>query len=396
MSVKIYNKRGKPNYKEQKLIKELQPIIDAKIQANPELKDSFSPASNMEQLQALHRQYTSQEVDFEDIDSTNTKTPSMSKESAPIDEKEPYEDMDGSSDFIDPFNRQEPTTYDYTLDGGLSPGQERTGPTKTSFDEPMSFAEAFELPDDEDSEAQPESAQGGPKKTQQKSEQKSRPERPEPLNSSFDEMSSGKKKRSTKKFAKYIVETVCMLAEKGFVWYATKDINEVKLTEYELNGEMDLSLIVSLETGQEVTVKQFFQHQSVQAEHLSKFDEQEKADLAEALAEVLLEKGIAPTAMQELLLIGAKLIGEKAVILLQVKAQQNSLLTQLREMAAVQQPRPKPYVEPSQTPQEAYQEVEQKMGKGAESIVEEMPIEQVMADLENNSLEIEEVLETKE
>lgn len=396
MSVKIYNKRGKPNYKEQKLIKELQPIIDAKIQANPELKDSFSPASNMEQLQALHRQYTSQEVDFEDIDSTNTKTPSMSKESAPIDEKEPYEDMDGSSDFIDPFNRQEPTTYDYTLDGGLSPGQERTGPTKTSFDEPMSFAEAFELPDDEDSEAQPDSAQSGPKKPQQKSEQKSRPERPEPLNSSFDEMSSGKKKRSTKKFAKYIVEAVCMLAEKGFIWWTTKDINEAKLAEYELNGEIDLSLLVTLETGQEVTVRQFFQHKCIEAAKLAKFEPEAKADLAEVLAEFFLEKGIAPTTTQELLLIAGQMVGEKVIVGIQSNLQTGALIEQLKEMQAASPTKPRTYNEPTQTQQEAYQEVEQKMGNGAESIVEEMPIEQVMADLENNSLEIEEVLETKE
>lgn len=394
MSVKIYNKRGKPNYKEQKLLKELQPIIDAKIEANPELKQSFSPATNMEELQALHRQYVSTEVEFEEIETQEPQKNNMSKD-VEMDEKEPFDDMDGSSDFIDPFNRQEPTTYDYTLDGGLSPNQQPGGAARTTFDEPMSFEEAFELPEDEDNDAQPESAQNNSKKPQQKGEPKQKYERPEPINGSFDEMSSGKKKRSTKKFAKYIVETVCMLAEKGFVWYATKDINEVKLTEYELNGEMDLSLVVSLETGQEVTVKQFFQHQSVQAEQLAKFDEQEKADLAEALAEVLLEKGIAPTPMQELLLISAKLLGEKAVILMQVKSQQNSLLSQLREMAAVQPPQPKPYMEPSQPAEEAYAEVERKMGKTNETL-EESSIEEVLEQMESNALEIENVVETKE
>lgn len=394
MSVKIYVKRGKPNYKEQKLLKELQPIIDAQIDANPDLKYSFKPASNIEELKELHRQYVSQDVEYEDVETQTSQNNNMSKEE-PIDEKEPFEDMDGSSDFIDPFNRQEPTTYDYTNDGGLSSAQSPKGPARTSFDEPLSFEEAFELPEDEDNEAQPDSVNGNSKNAKQKPEQKSRQEKPEPINSSFDEMSNGKKKRSTKKFAKYIVETVCMLAEKGFIWYATKDINEVKLTEYELNGEMDLSLIVSLETGQEVTVKQFFQHQSIQAEQLSKFDEQEKADLAEALGEVLLEKGIAPTPMQELLLITAKIIGEKAVILMQVKSQQNSLLSQLREMAAVQPPQPKTYNEPSQPAEEAYKEVEQKLGNVPE-YNEEIPIEQVLAEMESNSLEIEEIVETKE
>ena len=145
-------------------------------------------------------------------------------------------------------------------------------------------------------------------------------------------MSGEKKKRSTKKFAKYIVETVCMLSEKGFVWYANNEINENKLTEYEMSGEMDLSLLVSLEDGQEVTCKQFFQVQCAKAEQLCKIDEEEKADLAEALAEVLMEKGIGPTPTQELILISLKIFGSQAINLMALKSQTNSLLTQLRGM----------------------------------------------------------------
>jgi flagellar capping protein FliD len=90
------------------------------------------------------------------------------------------------------------------------------------------------------------------------------------------------------------------------------------------------------------------------------------------------------------------MVGEKVIVGIQSNLQTSALIEQLKEMQAASPTKPRTYNEPSQTQQEAYQEVEQKMGKGAESIVEEMPIEQVMADLENNSLEIEEVLETKE
>jgi hypothetical protein len=145
-------------------------------------------------------------------------------------------------------------------------------------------------------------------------------------------MSSAKKRKSTKKFAKYIVETVCMLSEKGFVWYANKDINEAKLVEYELKGEMDLSLLLDMPDGQKVTVKQFFQMQCLQAEQLAVIPQEEKEDLADALAEVLLEKGIAPTPTQELLLIAGKVFGGQVITLLTVKSSTNSVLAQLRAM----------------------------------------------------------------
>jgi hypothetical protein len=203
-------------------------------------------------------------------------------------------------------------------------------------------------------------------------------------------MSSGKKRRSTKKFATYIVETVCMLAEKGFVWYANKDINESKLAEYEMTGEMNLSLLVTLEDGQEATVKQFFQGQTMRAEQLAKIDPEEKKDLAEVLAEVLLEKGIAPTSSQELILIGFKIFGAQAISLLSLKSQTNALLGQLREMNSGNAPMnydDMPTEEP--TYQAPTQEVSQPI---AQPIAQ--PQEEISTD--DDDLIIEKVIETKE
>jgi hypothetical protein len=181
-----------------------------------------------------------------------------------------------------------------------------------------------------------------------------------------------------------------MLAERGFIWYATKDINESKLAEYELNGEMDLSLLINLENGQEATVKQFFNLQCDQAESFSKFDKEEKEDLADALAEVLLEKGVGPTPMQELMLIGAKIFGEKAIMLMTIKSQQNGLMAQLRAMNdGRQQPRyDEPYYEPAPMAQPA---------PAAEQEVVAPQEEMVTFDISNESdLEIDQVVETKE
>ena len=394
MAIKIYNKKGVKNYKEKRILNELQPIIDAKLRENPDAAESFRAATNFEELQAMHRMYASQDVDYTEVN--NTKNMAKNDEIIEVEDTsnndffKKINESDDSVDFIDPFNREEPIVRDYVTDGGLRESNEPEGPPRTHFDEPVTFQDAFELPSDDDND-NPE-VQSKDNQQKQREPKREKPSRPEPLNPSFDDMSSGKKKRSTKKFAKYIVETVCMLGERGFIWYATKDINEAKLTEYELNGEMDLSLLINLENGQEATVKQFFTLQCDQAEQFSKFDKQEKEDLAEALAEVLLEKGVGPTPMQELMLIGAKIFGEKAIMLMTIKSQQNGLMAQLRAMNdGRQQPRyEEPYYEPA--PTEAPQSA---------PVTEQEPIatqqEMITFDLSNESdLEIDQVVETKE
>ena len=391
MSIKLYAKNGKRNYKENKLLKELQPIIDERMKGNPELAESFRPATNFEELQAMHRMYASQQVDYTEVNNINSMAKDKDEEIEINDDNDFFkqiEEGDDGGDFIDPFNREAPIVRDYVTEGGLRESNEPEGPIRTHFDEPVTFQDAFELPSDDEND-NPE-VRGKDNQQKQREPKREKPSRPEPLNPSFDDMSSGKKKRSTKKFAKYIVETVCMLAERGFIWYVTKDINDTKLTEYELNGEMDLSLLVNLDNGQEATVKQFFNVQCDQAEQYAKFDKEEKEDLADALAEVLLEKGVGPTPMQEMWLIAGNVVGEKVIMMLTMKSQQNGLLAQLRAMneGRQQQRYQEPYYEPAPTAQPT-------------SVTEQEPIatqeEMPIFDLSNESdLEIDQVIETKE
>jgi hypothetical protein len=399
MSIKFYTKKGKRNYKEVKLIRDLQPIIDKKIQDNPDLAENFRPATTFEELQALHRQYVSEEVEYEEIDNTDNKVDNTNNQndmSEKIESKTDdfFEQIDADSDnvdFIDPFNREEPIVRDYVTGGGLKDETIPEGPTRTHFDEPLTFQDAFELPSDDDSTEEPKGKNASysePKKEKQKQQ------RQEPFNPSYDDMSSAKKKKSTKKFAKYIIEAVCALAEKGFVWYANKDINEAKLNEYELNGEMDLSILVTLDNGQQATVKQFFINQCYMAEELSRFETEEKQDMADALAEVFMEKGIAPTATQEALIVIGGVLVKKGAILFSLKAQTGSLLNQLRSMGgSSSQQYGVPYQEPQQQPQTQ-----------AESAPINEPSEEIntfdfssIDEIENISdLEIEQVVETKE
>lgn len=396
MSMKVYNKRGKRNYKEVRLVKELEAELQKRLESGDHtIVHNFKPADSYEELQKLHVQYTSSDAEFEEVKETKSNINDMAKKQEDdIVDDISLEDNDDNS-FIDPFNRQEPTTYDYTNDGGFSKESTPKNTGQTDFAEPSSFDEAFELPGEGD-EAVENEKPSKDSKGDQKEPKQSRSKQPkeDPWNPSFDDMSSGNQKKSTKKFAKYIVEAVCALAEKGFVWYANKDINESKLAEYELSGEMNLSILVTLETGQDATVKHFFQQQCLAAEQLAKFEDEEKKDMAEALAAVMLEKGIAPTATQELMIVVGGVLVKKGAILLSLKSQTNSLLNQLRMMNTPQQPQYAPEPQPVYE-QPTYEAPVDNMPP-VQEVTKNMTFEEAGLTSDEEMLDIERVVETKE
>lgn len=339
--MKIYTRKGNKNYKVKRMLKQLEEALAKKAASDPKFESTFIPAQNEAELQAIYNKYVVEDIEFTETKTNQTQTTMANKKSEDIEDVEfkenltdskglsSFEEDDSDNKFVDPFNRENPIVRDYVL-GKDALGRERVNGegAKTTFEEPTTFKDAFEIPT-YDEDGNQENTEKPEKKSQPKAEKK---ERTEPLNPSFDEMSNGKKKRSSKKFAKYIVEAVCMLSQKGFVWFANKDINEAKLAEYELNGEIDLSLLVSLQDGQQVTIKEFFASQCLAAEELSAIDETQKADLTDALTEVMLEKGIAPTPTQELIMITLTIFGGQAVTLMALKSQTNSLLSQLKGM----------------------------------------------------------------
>jgi hypothetical protein len=390
--IKVYAKKGKPNYKEKRLVAELQQAIEKRRVSDPEITERFRPANTFEELQGLHRMYAIEEVEYTEINNKDMakKKVETDEELENVTEGTPnfdFGDEDESTSFIDPFNREEPIVRDYVTEGGISEdtGKER-GPVRTEFDEPVSWEEAFELPSDDDT---PEPKDKNSKSGQQRPPKRDKP-RQESFNPDFDDMPNKSKKQSTKKFAKYIVEAVCAIAEKGFVWFANKDINEAKMTEYELNGEIDTSLLLTLEDGQDATVRQFFQQQCLAAEQLAKFEEEEKRDMAEALSELFMEKGIAPTKTQEFLIVLGGVVVKKGAMLFAIKSQSNAVLAQLRSMNEGNQVSNEPYYEPQpQAQQPQYTPAPEPTT--ASAIENELPIFEF-----DNSLEIEQVVETKE
>lgn len=320
MPIKVYNRKGNISLKEKAMVREVEKAVDllAKEDPNFELK----PANNLSELEELYNKYAVTDAEFvEAVDKTKDTPEKIVKDF----KKDTGAESDTTEKFVDPFNRDEPIVRDYVLTEEFE--EPTTQSTKSSFDEPLSFDESFSIPDSETLGARQPDQKGfvepeSPEPQAQK----------EPMNPAFSEMDTAKQRKKTKRFAKQIVALTCDLLEKGFEWYTMKDITEAKLTEYEIKDEMDLSILLDMPNGEQATVKAFFlsQHDVIREE--SKIDDEDRDDLTEALTEVFLEKGIAPTPMQELLLVGARIVGLQTLKAVAIVNSNKSIMSQLRGM----------------------------------------------------------------
>lgn len=334
---KVYLKKGNLNYKERKYITAIEKALNEKGLSQSE----FNPATNFGELETLYNKYCVEDVEFTEIKSDKPEgTPSVEDEhknfrdGAKETVEEPTTDVGGDDGFTDPFNQGEVIVRDYVGggDGNMKDPNAEQQEVKTTFEEPTTFHESFEMPKHEEGEKKSGGSSLAKKEGKDKKEVKS-----EPINPAFDEMSTAKKKRSTKKMARAIVEGVCKLAEFGSIWWVTKDITEDKVIEYEINDTIDVQILLSLDENQQVTVKNWFAKQVKDANEILKIEEEDKNDLVDSLYEVMLEKGIAPTPMQELIINAVSTI----VIGLGVKAfamgqQINSVLGQLKALRVEQ------------------------------------------------------------
>lgn len=298
--MKFYNKRGKPNYKEKRYLDAIDQAVKNKMKTDPDFGKNIKTANTFEELKELHDRLTTEDAQYEDVTENETDIEKQHKQfrDGMADTIETKKDGNSGQTFLDPFNDAEPIIRDYVMEDGLKDdeGNENKSDPNATFEEPKSFAESFELPTADDERS------GGNNEKQKKSE----PKKSSPVNPQFDEMSGNKKRRSTKKFAKIIVEGVGLLAEKGCIWWTTKDITEDKLVQYELEDKMDLQILLTLDDSQQITVREWFGLKVKEADTLFKISKEDKEDLIDSLFEVMLEKGIAPTPMQELMINAVK------------------------------------------------------------------------------------------
>lgn len=323
--MKVYIKQGRLNYKDAKLVSPLEKVLNEKM-----AKDSsftFTPAKNHTELLELYNEHCVEDADFKEVKGDDIESEVESKKDEDVTDTSTDDEMNSVTD---PYNYAEPIQKDYSASDDFMQF-EVADEKKTFFDEPKSFEESFEMPSIDD-EKQNESINTKSNNTQQQPK-KEQSQKQAPINPSFDDMSGAKKKRSTKKFAKLIVDGACMLAEKGCIWWTTKDITEDKLIEYKLNNTMELDILLTLENNQQEPVINWFRQKVKDADTIFKIDDLEKQDLIDSLFEVMLEKGVAPTPMQELIINTVKTfvldMGLKAV---QFNASIKSVMNQLIEM----------------------------------------------------------------
>ena len=132
--MKVYNKRGNKNYKEKRLLRDLEPYIQKRMSEDPNFEKEFLPASNFSELQKMHQRYVVEDAEYtmqeesvetkNNIENKEETNNNMAKKNADIEDVEFEEtttESKGSSNsgFIDPFNREEPIVRDYVMDGGF-------------------------------------------------------------------------------------------------------------------------------------------------------------------------------------------------------------------------------------------------------------------------------------
>jgi hypothetical protein len=344
---KILVKKGTNNYKEKKLLNDLQPILERKMLTDSNFATNFKPVNNYDDLKKLHDIYCTETVEIisETPNTTNMENKKdIISNDKDIESKNVNLNDSSKNDFSDPFNEEQPIIRDYVLNGDEYTKTPLSGQQNVvnNFNEPLTFDDAFSIPDEDDNNNSNNSKTITNNTTNNSSTNTSNSQnntgakqnntvKTPPVNPYFDDQSNALKKKQTKRFAKYITAFVCFALEKGYVWFATKDINEAKMIEYELKKEIDTSLVVTLDGEQEITAKKFFQRMCNEAKIGAKISQDDQDELADALCDVLLEKGIAPTSSQNLLMVFGQIAAKQATNLFMSVSITNSVINGLKE-----------------------------------------------------------------
>lgn len=367
MAIKVYLKTQGTTADERKMIKALQKAIKSRVKQDAGFE--FTPARNLAELKAYYIHHCAEDAAI----ISETKNPAKPKTQTPVEDQtksepnEPAEpknngkkenttDMEETIEettssnesgsrrepFLDPMLQHNPNIRDYVTDDTMQRPEDkeakRQEQTTNEIPEPNNFDDAFKIPGDNG----PTSS--GPAGNNKKQE-KPQPKQYEPVNPKFDEMSTSKKNKQTKRFAKYIVETTAMLTEKGCIWWTTKDINDIKLAEYELEGVINLEIMLSMDENQQMTVRQFFKMHCEMAKTMYTFTDIEKEELADALYDVMIERGIAPTPMQTLLMVAVGIVGKRLFTAFITKVQIGTILHHRAVMKEKEQPDEQPQAE---------------------------------------------------
>jgi hypothetical protein len=344
--------KGALNYKDKKMADSLRSAIDKKMQQDPSFVKQFVPATSREELRLLHNEYCTEDavITEEYTNPKKEKGESSFAEDKKTNVAGDYKNTDGDYDgvstksnssgqtsFIDEFDDEIADSYeadplktgnrikrDYVIDEGYVENAIKDGVDegRTSFGEPTSAEQAFEI--------KKPIGSGSPFTNDEKGQAK---KKEEPFNPSFNDMDGSKKRKQSKRLAKTCVSGFCTLTEMGIVWYGNRNITEAKLAEYGISKEINLKILLDLGGEQKATVLEFFRSQRIELENIAKFDNEFKEELTDLLTELFIEKGIAPTTIQNIWLLLGEGVGIKKILPTFIhSSRMNDVLDQLRAM----------------------------------------------------------------
>lgn len=330
--MKIYNKRGNLGHKEKRLVAQITEAVNKKLIENPSLQ--ITPANTPAELEQLYNEYCTETVEFEEI-SKNTSSNEAPKTTDTEKQHKEFRDgvaenvsqNDKGADFIDPFNRDEAIVRDYVKQSDF-PGDKNNSTGSKTYGEPQTSFDQMKMPPT-DEEMANEQKDKSSSSAQSNSASKQTTNTSTPTNNNNGVETDAQKSKRSKKFAKTIVLLVSRLYEKGVIWWGTKDINEAKLQEHSAKGELDLLEQLSLTEEQDIAVKDFFNMQCMAIQKAVKVTQEEKDRLTDSLAELLVEKKIAPSNSQMLIFDIVEVFGLKTLAVYQLTEQTKSLLEQL-------------------------------------------------------------------
>lgn len=325
--MKIYSKKGVLSFTEKKLKK----ALEEHYAKHPEDFEGYETPTDVDNLKAWHDKITIKDTPI--ISETSNKDEIIGdvghdeflRQSRESLERDQQPDLFTAKE--DPMNRESPKIRDYVLDDGFTDTNDKAAQVNSSYEEPKSFRESFEIPDENTGSNEP------PKPGQGKNIYNSPP--PPKKEHQAADPDAKLKRKSRKKFTRHAVNAVCALAGKGIVWYATKDITDAALAkaiaEDEIS-EQSLKLLVWLDNGTQGAVKTFFQQAIGDAQDLANFTEDEKLDLIEALDDFLEYKKIEISPGVELGAVFMGIMLDRALKAVMIKAKASSILDQLKDM----------------------------------------------------------------
>lgn len=337
-TIKSYVGKGAKHYSVKQREEKLNAKLNEIASKDENFEFTFTPATNKEQFDRLYTQYMSENADYEDIKETKEKK-SFNKDNIDdsnkkdsnfyLDDTLPSEQTYG----LDEMATKNVNTRDYVLEDGMSKSD---GKKYLDFDgnkiekdfsnEPKDWDEAFKIPEPDEKEifidnddngftsttsggrSSSSGFKGGSTNSSSKNTSNQRP-----MNPHSEDLSKGKQRRNAKRMATIAVDLLSKVSEITFVYFCNKNITHEKLIELQDEGLIDLDFLIELEQGQAQPIRIFFMNQRLQAEELAKLSQDDKDDIIEALTEVIMEKGIALTPLQQLGLTVAS-IGVKQII----------------------------------------------------------------------------------